>query len=144
MADLPSIYLGEADGGRIRVDNNAGGNGWFMDANGASESVFGQETSATRHYTDPASDAAGRVDLLTTILHEMGHAIGLPDSYAEQDRDSLMYGFLTKGERRLPAKEPGGWRRPWRVSRAPISLPRRSLLERYRQANRSRDLQGGD
>ena len=37
-------------------------------------------------------------------MHEMGHAIGLPDSYAEKDRDSLMYGFLTKGERRLPSK----------------------------------------
>ena len=37
-------------------------------------------------------------------MHEMGHAIGLPDSYNEKDRDSLMYGFLTKGERRLPAK----------------------------------------
>src|SRR5204863_5629683 len=43
-------------------------------------------------------------DLLTTIMHEMGHAIGLPDSYAEKDRDSLMYGFLTKGERRVPTK----------------------------------------
>jgi hypothetical protein len=104
VADLPSIYLGEAAGDRIRVDNNAGGNGWFMDANGASESVFAQKTSATRHYTNPASDAAGRIDLLTTIMHEMGHAIGLPDSYSEKDRDSLMYGFLTKGERRLPSK----------------------------------------
>src|SRR5204863_9328731 len=47
---------------------------------------------------------AGRIDLLTAIMHEMGHALGLNDSYLQQDRDSLMYGFLTKGERRLPAK----------------------------------------
>ena len=102
VADLPSLYLGEADGHRIRVDNNAGGNGWFIDGSSQGESVFMKETSATRRYTDPASDAAGRIDLLTTILHEMGHALGLNDSYLEQDRDSLMYGFLTKGERRLP------------------------------------------
>ena len=38
-------------------------------------------------------------------MHEMGHALGLNDSYLEQDRDSLMYGYLTKGERRLPAKD---------------------------------------
>src|SRR3954452_9102075 len=37
-------------------------------------------------------------------MHEMGHAIGLPDSYAEKDRDNLMYGFLTKVERSFPAK----------------------------------------
>ena len=37
-------------------------------------------------------------------MHEMGHAIGLADSYLEKDRDSLMYGFLTKGERRMPSK----------------------------------------
>ena len=64
------------------MDKNAGGNGWFRGD----------------------GDIGGRIDLLTTILHEMGHAIGLPDSYAEKDRDSLMYGFLTKGERRLPRK----------------------------------------
>ena len=34
----------------------------------------------------------------------MGHALGLEDSYAGLDRDNLMYGFLTTGERRLPAK----------------------------------------
>ena len=59
----------------------------------------------TRFYTDPASAPAGRIDLLTAIMHEMGHALGLSDSYLEQDRDSLMYGYLTKGERRLPAKD---------------------------------------
>ena len=85
VADLPGIHLGEAHSDRIRVDNDAGGNGWFIDA--------------------PVEGAAsGHIDLLTTIMHEMGHAIGLPDSYTEQDRDSLMYGFLAKGQRRLPQK----------------------------------------
>ena len=37
-------------------------------------------------------------------MHEMGHALGLNDSYLRQDRNSVMYGYLTKGERRLPAK----------------------------------------
>ena len=48
--------------------------------------------------------AAGRVDLLTAIEHEIGHRLGLDDSYAETDRDSIMYGYLTVGERRVPAK----------------------------------------
>src|SRR5207302_7669975 len=37
-------------------------------------------------------------------MHEMGHKLGLDDSYAEQDRDNLMYGYLTVGERRIPSK----------------------------------------
>ncbi|HVY70881.1 MAG TPA: Ig-like domain-containing protein, partial [Verrucomicrobiae bacterium] len=103
VADLPGLYLGEAEGNHIRVDNNAGGNGWFVDSTGSDDAQFAQQVSATRRYTDPASAPAGRIDLLTAILHEMGHALGLEDTYAAQDRDNLMYGFLTKGERRLPA-----------------------------------------
>ena len=34
----------------------------------------------------------------------MGHAIGLPDTYDAKDRDKIMYGFLTNGERRVPAR----------------------------------------
>src|SRR2546429_135858 len=60
--------------------------------------------SATRRYTDPMNAAAGHVDLLTAVEHEMGHRLGLADSYAEKDRDNIMYGYLTVGERRLPAQ----------------------------------------
>ena len=35
-------------------------------------------------------------------MHEMGHALGLGDSYDAGDRDDLMYGWLFTGERRLP------------------------------------------
>ncbi|MEN3369734.1 MAG: hypothetical protein V7609_1877 [Verrucomicrobiota bacterium] len=103
VADLPSIYLGEADGNHIRVDNTAGGNGWFIDAKASSDALFAKDASGTRSYTDSASAPAGRIDLLTTILHEMGHALGLPDTYDAKDRDKVMYGFLTTGERRVPA-----------------------------------------
>ena len=35
-------------------------------------------------------------------MHEIGHQLGLADSYSLVDRDSLMFGHLTTGERRLP------------------------------------------
>ncbi len=101
VADLPGLHLGEANGDHIRVDNKAGGNGWFV---GNDDTQFGMNLSGGRSYTDSTRAPAGRIDLLTAIMHEMGHALGLEDTYAEQDRDNLMYGFLTKGERRLPAK----------------------------------------
>ena len=32
VVDLPGWYLAEAGGNRVRVDSNAGGNPWFIDA----------------------------------------------------------------------------------------------------------------
>src|SRR5262245_41872698 len=52
--------------------------------------------------TDPTGAPAGHYDLLTAVMHEMGHALGLGDSYLAGDRDDLMYGWLYLGERRLP------------------------------------------
>ena len=104
MTALGDLHLGEAAGEIIRVDTRAAGNGWFIDANAMDDAEFASHVSGTRRYTDPAGAPAGRMDLLTAVMHEMGHALGLDDSYVEQDRDSLMYGFLTMGERRLPTQ----------------------------------------
>jgi hypothetical protein len=102
VSDLSGSYLGEADGNHILVDKDAGGNGWYVDATPQDDSEFGHAVSETRRYTDSLSAPAGHVDLLTAIMHEIGHRLDIPDSYAAADRDSLMYGYLTKGERRLP------------------------------------------
>src|ERR1051326_2395832 len=102
--DLSGSYLSEADGNRIIVDRDAGGNGWYVGADFLSDLFFNNAISATRHYTDPTGMPAGHVDLLTAIEHEMGHKLGLDDSYAPKDRDDLMYGYLTVGERRWPLK----------------------------------------
>ena len=112
VADLDGIYLGEASGANIQIDRNAGGKGWFTGADSSSDLLFGRAVSNTRRYTDPLSAPAGHLDLLTAIEHEMGHKLGLGDSYDEKDRDKLMYGYLTVGERRLPAKGEAGNARP--------------------------------
>jgi hypothetical protein len=103
IADLTGSYLGEASSDRILVDCSARGHGWFIEADPASDALFARAVSATRRYTDPLSAPAGRVDLLTAVEHEMGHRLGLEDTYAASDRDGLMYGYLTVGERRLPS-----------------------------------------
>ena len=104
VTTLSNNHLGEAGMDAIRVDRNAGGNGWFADASAQSDALFGTAASATRRYTDPSGAPAGRVDLLTTLVHEMGHALGLEDTYRIEDRNDIMFGLLTKGERRFPAK----------------------------------------
>jgi hypothetical protein len=64
----------------IVIDNDAAGWGWHVDTS-----------------TPPAS---GRVDLLSTVLHELGHIIGLDhDDHA----DSPMAAALGSGTRHLPA-----------------------------------------
>jgi hypothetical protein len=104
VTDLADEYLGEAEDNRILVDRNAEGKGWFVDPNPLSDTSFAHAVSGSRLYTDPSSAPAGHVDLLTAIEHEMGHKLGLLDSYSPRDRDSLMYGYLTVGERRLPTR----------------------------------------
>src|ERR1043166_5862672 len=47
-------YLGEAAGNRLRVDNNAGGHGWHVDASPESDALFGKAVFAPRRYTDTA------------------------------------------------------------------------------------------
>ena len=103
VSDLSDSYLGQADSNRILIDRKAGGRGWYTGSDSLSDLLFNRSVSTTRRYTDPISAPAGRIDLLTAIEHEMGHKLGLDDSYAEKDRDSLMYGYLTVGERRVPA-----------------------------------------
>ena len=108
IADLPAGYLAEAGGDRIRVDNDAAGNGWFV--YGASEETaqFASQSSATRRNAPPSRVPAGRVDLLTAIVHEMGHMLGLDDTGDPADRDDVMFGHLSTGERRVPASGQAG------------------------------------
>jgi hypothetical protein len=103
VTGLGDLHLGEATGNLIRIDRRAAGNGWFIDPTPMDDAEFANAAAGTRRYTDPSGAPAGRIDLLTTVMHEMGHRLGLGDAYRAQDRDGIMYGFLTKGERRLPA-----------------------------------------
>ncbi len=101
LADLPAGYVAEVSGDRIRIDRDADGRGWFVDSTPMDDVEFGA-TNGARRYTAPAGAPAGSLDLLTALMHEIGHFLNLNDSYAAQSRDDLMYGYLSTGERRLP------------------------------------------
>jgi Big-like domain-containing protein/cadherin-like protein/VCBS repeat protein len=103
VADMSGMYLGATNPGLITIDSDAAGYGWYVDANPADDAEFANG-SGTRLTTDAGGTPAGHIDLLTTVMHEMGHQLGLGDSYSLNDRDGLMYGYLVTGERRLPGE----------------------------------------
>ncbi|QDT53040.1 hypothetical protein Pan44_10550 [Caulifigura coniformis] len=102
VASMPGWYLGSASPGVVTIDSDAAGNGWFIDQTPLDDSEFSSNGSATRLAATAGSDAADDVDLLTTLMHEFGHQLGLPDYYSADQRNNLMFDYLTVGERRLP------------------------------------------
>jgi hypothetical protein len=91
IAPLPASHLGEEAAGEIWISPNAGGWGWYTDASAASNQAF--PASA-------ASPAAGKMDLLSVVSHELGHVLGLEDVH---DSHNVMGETLAPGVRRLPA-----------------------------------------
>ncbi|MHC4092378.1 MAG: beta strand repeat-containing protein, partial [Planctomycetota bacterium] len=57
IVDLPEGQLGSALLSKVAIDHDAAGHGWFIDASNASV-------------------ASGRMDLLTAVMHELGHVLG--------------------------------------------------------------------
>ena len=96
--------VGESGTGTIRVDVDAAGAGWFIDATpDADEEYQGAGTQLSA--ANPNGIAGTRVDLLTVVMHELGHQIGLGDQYAPGESDELMFGTIRAGERRLPGDD---------------------------------------
>jgi len=102
VAPMSGTELGLATAGHITLDNNAGGLGWFVDPTPFDNAEFANVVSNTHGFANPTEAAAGHVDLLTTVMHELGHQIGLVDLYDVTAQNDLMYGALETGERRLP------------------------------------------
>ncbi|ODM73348.1 cadherin domain-containing protein [Bradyrhizobium elkanii] len=104
VADLAGQIVGQEGAGHITIDTDAAGHGWFIDPTPSDNFEFAHAVNAagTDLLTDPSTAAAGHLDLLTTVVHELGHVLGLPDTVSPSDANSLMYIGLADGERRLP------------------------------------------
>jgi hypothetical protein len=94
VAALPPGYLGLAypASDRIVLDASAAGHGWFVDPTPLTDEEFAADGSAL--VSGPAS---GRIDLLTVVLHELGHVAGLDDDGGS----GVMGGLLGTGVRRV-------------------------------------------
>ena len=93
VADLHGSLLGLAGVGRIYIDINAAGVGWFVDETASEDEEF---NLVEGNYTaDENSHASGRMDLLTVLAHELTHLAGK----ADHDFDGLMAPTLGQGIR---------------------------------------------
>ena len=104
VADLPGSAVaqttGEAPNATITLDTNAAGYGWYTDPNQAANTDFLPTSNPNVWIAAPGSAAAGKMDMLSVLLHEYGHAIGLDHSANPND---FMAPDLQPGERRLPS-----------------------------------------
>src|SRR5262249_4385338 len=95
-APLPGGLLGLAQpwADRVLISPDAAGSGWVADAAPPSDGAFAAAGPG---------QAAGRMDLLTTVLHEMGHLAGRGDLDASTHGQDLMADILPAGVRRTQA-----------------------------------------
>ena len=102
ITNLADAALATATGSDIEIDTTAAGHGWFVD----------QTPSESSEFAGPGSAPAG-VDLLTAVLHEIGHVLGYTDdgdysAVGLVNLTSLMSGSLAGSQRTLLGPQDNG------------------------------------
>ncbi len=95
------LATGEELGARITLDIDAAGWQWFIDPTPYDNAEYLPTADANIFKSRPGSAADGKMDLLSVLLHEYGHALGLEHS---ADARNFMAATLQPGERRLPTE----------------------------------------
>jgi hypothetical protein len=101
VGTLSDGMIGLTQGDLITIDSTADGWGWFTDTSLAGNREFERTFAPGVLTAEAGSAAAGEMDLLSTVLHEMGNAMGFPEDTGQDVTGQV----LAAGERRLPVLE---------------------------------------
>jgi hypothetical protein len=83
ITDLPGAMLSRTDGKTIWLDRNAAGWGWFVDRTPRHDSEFAVAGN---------QGVQGRMDLLSVLMHEVGHVAGVEHAAAGVMKTTLRAG----------------------------------------------------
>jgi murein DD-endopeptidase MepM/ murein hydrolase activator NlpD len=97
---LHGALVGWTGPDQITLDGTAAGWGWFVDPTPGRNEEF-PEPSAAGLRASTGSAAAGKMDLLTVVEHELGHELGLNDLDPAAHPGDLMASTLPTGTRRM-------------------------------------------
>jgi len=101
IVDFNDLTLGRAIGDTVLIDADAAGFGWFVDTTPYDDTEFRRENVDGELLATASSSAYGDMDLLTVVMHELGHVLGFEDLDPEEYPHDLMSGTLATGVRRL-------------------------------------------
>ena len=109
ITDLPTGQLAEAtitsfdasgkpNAGTILIDADANGVGWYIDPTSLDNSEYTHTLADCAFQATPDSEAYGKYDLLTTLLHETAHLIGFIEGYSGFDTHVDHFSATLDGE----------------------------------------------
>ncbi len=108
IADLSGDTLALAVDDTVIIDINAAGHEWFVDDSPYQDSEFLPQGNDSELVAREPSAAYGDTDLLTVVMHELGHVFGFGDLDPVTNPDDLMAATLDTGVRHLPGNNGTG------------------------------------
>jgi len=102
FSPLAGGAVGQTSGNIIALDTDAAGHGWYIDYTPYLNEDFLPTSNPNEWVAKAGSSAAGKMDMLSVLLHEYGHALGLEHSV---DAHDFMGTTLTPGMRRLSSAD---------------------------------------
>ncbi len=102
IGQLPAGLAGQTAGKSITLSADGAGWGWFVDATPTADEEFTPDATEQNLRATAGTAAAGKLDLLTVLIHELGHVLGAQDLVRAED---VMSGHLEAGVRRLPTAQ---------------------------------------